>query len=314
MMKNIPGMVLYEGPSLLTSAEIVVIAVPDKNPKTNKMLFTYVLDAKTRPSTAAYNGDDKSVCGDCIFRAILDAEPVNGLPPRPCYVRLSQDELGDHPGADEKYSPDEVWDEWKMGGLLSYKNYWTHAEGTYLGTFGEDWGATDNLSENYLQYYGPLPVRIGSYGDPAAVPTRVWAELVRYKKHWTMYTHNWRTCDQRLKRFSMASVDSPKERDEAQALGWRTFYVVPDGARDRAYAVDPLWSSKDILCPATDPHPKRNAACATCLLCRGTSANAPSIWEVAHGPAQKMHTWSTEEEDGVTKEAPGWEFNTEGAD
>lgn len=156
-------------------------------------------------------------------------------------------------------------------------------------------------------YAGELPVRGGSYGDPAAVPFEVWEALFSKAKNWTAYTHHWRTCDQRLKKYAMASVDSPEERDEAQALGWRTFMVVPEetqpvvqlekvsyypGFRTTGVAhrqVVP--NDHDILCPATDPHPKRNATCATCLLCRGTSAKAPSIWEVAHGRNKENHKW-----------------------
>ena len=78
--------------------------------------------------------------------------------------------------------------------------------------------------------------------------------------------------------------------------------VVPDSkvvhydcqVDDRAAPLD--WG---ILCPATNPRTQARqrerhlpeVACATCLLCRGTSANAPSIWEVAHGKNKENHTW-----------------------
>jgi hypothetical protein len=159
---------------------------------------------------------------------------------RKCYVRLSHEE-----GADEKLPPSEVWKKWKAG------------------KFGNSLSNTEHL-----------PVRIGSYGDPAAVPTEVWSALLAGKKHWTGYTHMWRSCDQSLQEYCMASVDNVGERNEAQGMGWRTFLVVPLGHAD---------PENDILCPATDPHPKRNASCATCLLCKGSSSPAPSIWEIAHG-------------------------------
>lgn len=175
-------------------------------------------------------------------------------------------------------------------------------------------------NEGYSVYIGNLPVRGGSYGDPAAVPFEVWEALLSKVKNWTMYTHQWRTCDQRLKKFSMASVDSPEERAEAQALGWRTFMVVPEGAPVMKML---RFSFKDILCPATD-YPRRGKVCASCEgsgventdtskpigncpecessgrvpttcavcgLCRGTTANAPSIFEIVHGPNKENHKW-----------------------
>ena len=65
-------------------------------------------------------------------------------------------------------------------------------------------------------------VRLGSYGDPAAVPFGVWEQVCRAAVAWTGYTHAWRECDQELRSLCMASVDSERERDEARAAGWRS--------------------------------------------------------------------------------------------
>ena len=73
-------------------------------------------------------------------------------------------------------------------------------------------------------------VRLGSYGDPAAVPARVWARLVRLARSHTGYTHQWRACDPALRRWLMASVETPDQLHEARALGWRTFRVRLAGA------------------------------------------------------------------------------------
>jgi len=297
------AMILYEGPSLLdSSVEVVVIATEDSNPKTGRMLFTWILRQDRPPEVAAYDGSDDAICGDCKFRAQLDSRGWDPewdasvqAPPfmqksRTCYVRLSPAE-----GADETMPPSEVWRAWKAGKFYG---------GPQIVSGMRDPNTDECIWEQvlegntYWQYRGPLPVRIGSYGDPAAVPTRVWAALVRYAKHWTGYTHFCRTCDPDLKRYCMASVDTPEERAEAQALGWRTFMVVPENRKEvmwngtaRAETVDMTVGGTDILCPATDPHPKRNATCSTCLLCRGTSAPAPSIWEISHGKNASNHTW-----------------------
>src|SRR5690606_32328290 len=71
-------------------------------------------------------------------------------------------------------------------------------------------------------------VRLGAYGDPAAVPFDFWHRLLDKAKDWLGYTHQWRTCDQRLKQFCMASVDSRAEYDEAHDAGWRTYFVGKD--------------------------------------------------------------------------------------
>lgn len=334
-------MILYEGPSLLDGTPIVAIATEDINPKTGRMLFTWILRQDRPPEVAAYDGSDDAICGDCKFRATAPipqgqaGDQRKAQQSRTCYVRLSPEE-----GADEAMPPSEVWRKWKAGnwrpdGLGYDTENWTWQPGSPVFQMEKTshfpgWRTAKVTSEGLLTYRGPLPVRIGSYGDPAAVPTRVWAELVRYTKNWTGYSHmvlpaksceacggrgsRWsfyydedRTCedcegrgkvsrcDPELKRYCMASVDTPEERDEAQALGWRTFMVVPDNQRGPGWTGDMYkklpWEG-DILCPATDPHPKRNASCATCLLCRGTSAHAPSIWEQAHGKQKGNHTWT----------------------
>ena len=182
-------MILYEGPSLLTGEPIVVIATVDGNPKIGEqMLCTYVLLQGILPSVAANQARDAGICGDCKWRA-RDGE-------RFCYVRLTLDGSDGHPPADEKMPPDEVWRKWKAGywspaGEGYDTENWTRQPATFRMEKVDYFPGfrTAEVSDGLLTYRGPLPVRIGSYGDPAAVPTRVWAELVRYAKNWTGYTH-----------------------------------------------------------------------------------------------------------------------------
>ena len=188
-------MILYEGPSLLDpEVDIVVIATEDSNPKTGRMLYTWILRQDRAPEVAAYDGSDDAICGDCKFRTQLvekqfeqrEHDPKLPMPQpkwaqmwepstRTCYVRLSPAE-----GADEALPPSEVWRAWKAG-------EWDDPWGKGLG----QWSLA-GLDPDTWNYIGPLPVRIGSYGDPAAVPTRVWAELLRYVTHWTGYSHFWK--------------------------------------------------------------------------------------------------------------------------
>lgn len=117
-------------------------------------------------------------------------------------------------------------------------------------------------------------VRLGAYGDPAAVPFEIWAELVRGAAGWVGYTHAWRTCDRRLQALVMASVDTPDEGLAARLAGWRTFRV---RRPDEAAA-----AGTEFVCPASDEAGHRTT-CQRCQLCRGTSSPARSVAIIAHG-------------------------------
>lgn len=117
-------------------------------------------------------------------------------------------------------------------------------------------------------------VRVGSYGDPAAVPFEVWDRALAEIAGWTAYTHQWRRCDPRLRDLLMASVETEAGAAEAQALGWRTFRV----RQSRLSAVLP----GEVVCPASDEAGHR-ATCQTCELCRGACNPAKSVVIVTHG-------------------------------
>ena len=74
-----------------------------------------------------------------------------------------------------------------------------------------------------------MSLRLGAYGDPAALPLSVIEEITEHVKNYTGYTHAWRDCDKGFQRFCMASVDSVEESVVAQHAGWRTFRVTPPG-------------------------------------------------------------------------------------
>lgn len=102
------------------------------------------------------------------------------------------------------------------------------------------------------------PLRLGAYGDPAAVPVAVWRYLTKLAGKWTGYTHQWRQAPQ-LQRYCMASVDSAKQARAAQRKGWRTFRP--------KHASDPLLPG-EIACPASTEAGKRTT-CSACGLCNG---------------------------------------------
>ncbi len=116
-------------------------------------------------------------------------------------------------------------------------------------------------------------VRLGAYGDPAAVPWRVWKDLTAQSDGWIGYTHQWATCDRRFRSLLMASVDSEDEQRHAHAAGWRTFRS--RGFHDRVLP-------NEFICPASRESGHRTT-CEHCQLCAGTSSPARSVAIIVHG-------------------------------
>ena len=111
-------------------------------------------------------------------------------------------------------------------------------------------------------------VRVGTYGDPAAVPSEVWDELLAECETWTAYTHQkpWRPD------IAMQSADSYDEAKAHWAAGRRTFRVIVD--------LGDIDKSKETLCPASKEAGRR-VQCTACKLCKGSSL-AKSIAIVEH--------------------------------
>lgn len=125
-------------------------------------------------------------------------------------------------------------------------------------------------------------VRLGAYGDPAAVPFEVWGNLLKLAATWTGYTHQWRTCDQRLQKYCMASVDSLEERDEAHDLGWRTFRVVP---------IDDYGVHGETLCAASERAISK-LKCIECRLCSGHGGRGTTdVYIPVHGSKSILRSY-----------------------
>lgn len=235
-------MILYQGPSLYNGDEIVVIAQPSWNKKTGTMLGTWILPLDTLPSEAAAYGSDKD---ESVCGFCRYRATKDG---RPCYVRMEWDS-------------DVLWKRLHAGEFEEFP------------------------ADQWQRKINPLrmAVRLGSYGDPAAVPTDVWVRLTSTADRFTGYTHlwDWENVDVGLKRFCMASVDTPEQRDKANKLGWRTFHVVTNNSVVSA----PI----EILCPASEEH-GRATTCDRCRLCMGTSLGkgVANIYIPAHGPGKHL--------------------------
>lgn len=213
--------IVYDGPSLIDGKPIVAIAVwSNRNRKTAAMVQTYILRRDINPLEASKTGADVSICGDCPLRGTPTDDPTRKIAKgRRCYVNLGQ------------------------GVLIVWKAF---QRGVYAPGDAATMGA------------GRM-VRLGTYGDPAAVPAGVWRDLTSRAKGWTGYTHQWRKRPD-LQGLCMASIDAPEQVEAARGGGWRLFSIVPLG-------------SSAINCPASKEAGARTT-CAACGLCKGTSSGS----------------------------------------
>lgn len=234
-MARATGVILYEGPSMLDGAPIICIATG--------------LSGK-----ASRNGKTGAMAQTWILRADMSPrEAVNsggdasicGECPhrgrivdgrnveRSCYVTIHQ-------------APRSVWA--------------SHQRGIY----GSGWDA---------ETFAGRKIRIGSYGDPAAVPYHVWERVLSRSAGHTGYTHQWRRAPE-LARWLMASVESLAERAAAKMLGFRTFRVARRG-EPRAAGEARCQASKEA---------GHKVSCVDCMACGGRASKARADEVIdAHG-------------------------------
>lgn len=238
------GFTLYRGPSLLDGALIIALAtgfrIASANAKTGgAMLQTWILRDDIDPIAAVQTGADFSICGDCVHRG----ETVNGgNVARSCYVNYA----------------------------FGVRNTWLAAQrGSYPPV----------ALAGVPSLFTGRKVRLGAYGDPAAVPIRIWEAVTARAAGWTGYTHQWAAFPE-LARWCMASVDDLGERARAGLLGFRTFRVSTSrdaGRADRA----------EVACAASEEAGKLTS-CVACMACGGAGSRARcDIVIAAHGDVGK---------------------------
>jgi len=236
-MSAIGPIVLYVGPSNLDGAPIVALAsLESSNRKTGRLIQTWIMRADMLPTEASHGAHDDSVCGACPRRRSIGGD---------CYVLIHN-------------APQSAWKAWERAG--SPGENWTEERAIVALT-------------NEARDYG---LRLGSYGDPAAVPSHVWGDLIAAiaPKMIVGYTHQWRTTpDAWFRNNLMASCDSVQDADDARALGWR-FFV--------ALAPDVQAPDRSFNCTADA---KPGASCATCGACNGSQGrpSRASVWIREHG-------------------------------
>ena len=226
--------IIYKGPSLLDGKPIVVIATYSKrNAKTGVVVQTYILVDGINPLEASKTGADYSICGTCAMRGEVTTDPNRKQAKnRRCYVNLGQ------------------------GVLIVYKSF---LRGVY--PMADNTAARKSIGRGRF-------VRVGTYGDPAAVPAAVWEELLSEADTFTAYSHQsgWRPD------IAMQSADDYHSAVLHWKAGRRTFRVIAE--------LGHLDSNNEALCPASKEAGRR-VQCTACKLCKG-SALAKSIAIVEH--------------------------------
>lgn len=246
--------VIYRGPSLIDGAPIVAIAIAkkSKNIKTGPMVQTYILREDIDPRDASKTGADYSICGRCKHRGIATDDPAVKLAKRrTCYVTIGQ------------------------GPLIVWK---AHKRGRYPDAIGSD--AIAAIGADRM-------VRLGTYGDPAAVPAHIWRALISRAIGHTGYSHQSAIAGAAFDaQTMMVSADSIADAENAWNSGARTFRIISreDWQRDGKGA---LVKGRESLCPASREGGFKST-CADCGLCAGNSVSARSIAIVAHGASANL--------------------------
>jgi hypothetical protein len=111
-------------------------------------------------------------------------------------------------------------------------------------------------------------VRIGSYGDGAAVPSEVWQNIREHAQGVTAYTHQGLNQDSTF----MVSADSLSVAQQAWKVGKRTFRIVTDYAQKQP---------NEVICPSS-----KGVTCNDCGLCDGNKQVKSVVIEV-HGTGAK---------------------------
>ena len=235
--------VIYDGPSLIDGKPIVAIAqVNTGNRKTGNMAQTWILRSDIDPITASRTGEDSSICGDCPHKGKPSDKETGWAVGRSCYVNLL-------------FAPNGVYKAYKRG---AYPIAQGHAAIRAIGLL--------------------RGVRLGSYGDPMAVPEYVWRSLTSGAEYVTAYTHGSNAMPDMI----MTSADNATQAQEAWDKGERTFRVIS--------ALDKLIKGKEVLCPASEEAKAASGkavTCAACKLCGGNSVKAKSVAIVAHGASKR---------------------------
>lgn len=251
-MASYNGVVVYEGPSVIDGSPIFAVLTnlgkPSKNAKTGDMSQMYIMRSDMHPVDAVQTGNDSAICGDCKHRGTMGGDTA-----RTCYVEVAQ-------------APTSVFRARERGAYLPFNSQWPLSP-------AEAWGSV------LWGYVSRKPMRLGAYGDPAAVPAEYIRPLVNACKAtrvgWTGYSHTWQSKPEVFaahRHWLMASVDNADEAVIARQQGLRYFRVTMPGES----------ADGEMQCAAVRENNPLH--CARCRACSGSwNPKAPSVYIEVHG-------------------------------
>jgi len=231
------------------------LANKSANRKTGAMIQTYIMRLDVDPVQAIAQGLDGAICGIGDSRCPhMMSERVNSKGKvklmRTCYVNVGQ-------------GPLTIWRAWERGNV---PHAMMHDTQRAIAATGR-------------------PMRMGAYGDPAAVPQHVWECLLPFATGHTGYTHQWReSFADWLRGKVQASCDSPSDHYDAIDAGWHTFTVLPHENFKQLFSA--LHKTRACLSDQRFKGVMPMTPCEQCMRCDGTS----NIAIQAHGPSANWVT------------------------
>ena len=282
-MKNL---ILYDGPSAIDGAPVVAILTglvnASRNTGTGDMLQIYIIRSDMMPEAARHTGADAAMCGACPMRgrvvslqlardiaAKLLAKQRAQLRKR---IKTAQDKGQDTINIERacyvivSQAPTIIFKAYKRG-LYRYAT-----------------------PDEAVKYVSGRALRIGAYGDSAALPVGIVEPLAAVAETVTNYTHSGcynMSRAKQLARFTMLSADNLKQAERYWQAGARTFRVSSDWQ-----LVDGVRRVNDIAdgenqCPKTI---SKRVTCQGCGVCDGLKRGIKnSIVAPSHGNGAAYH-------------------------
>lgn len=241
--RNNGGVILYEGPSRIDGKPIVMIATGLNRSSANSKTGDMIQTWIMRSDIPPHHATNLGEDESiCGDCPHRPASSKNPYGQGTCYVKVFQ-------------APLNIWRKYKRGGY-------------------------SNLTNLHYRLFKNRHIRLGSYGDPSAIPYELLESLVKVSKNHTAYTHSWRLKKNQIyKNICMASVDSPEQAELAIKMGWRYFHVAPN--------INVLDKKRyEFICPASNEAGKR-LTCEQCSACHGGNSKA-NVFIVAHGMDWKV--------------------------
>ena len=282
-MKNL---ILYDGPSVIDGSPIVAIltglANATRNAGTGDMLQLYIIRSDMMPEVARHTGADAAICGDCPMRGRIVSldearEIAATLPAKQRTQLIKRIKTAQDKGQDTINIERACYVIVSQAPTIIFKAY---RRGLYR----------EATPEEAAQYVRGRALRIGAYGDSAALPAGVVEPLAAVADTVTNYTHS--ACydmsrAKQLAQFTMLSADNLKQAKRYWKTGARTFRVssawtLIDGVR-RVNDIAP----DESQCPKTI---SKKVSCIDCGLCDGLKRGIKnSIVAPSHGNGAAYH-------------------------